>query len=335
MIGSASPSQRSRSGKPLPNAIPKASCSSSNHAAADAEDRPTAGDVVEGRRHLRGQGRLAERVGADHQADPDPLGRRAQAASVSQPSNIGPSGARRSGRGDPTSTACRSRAGRRAGRLPAGSASPCTGSSTGRTDPDVGHMAALHGGAVGIRSARPAGGASARDATWTPRSQPGVLDHERTLTWRMRLPVPSIRPSGFGQVHAVGELQVHVALCGMIANRKSRIDAPRPIASSPSAGSNVSTAPGNAVEHGHAERPGDVGDGRRGRIEMPVERERVLRARHRTTRLTSLPPPATTIRSGRPAVEDRADPLAGQDRRLDLGRSRRRPPRRPCRAACR
>ena len=33
MIGSASPSQRSRSGKPLPNSNPNASCSSPNHAA--------------------------------------------------------------------------------------------------------------------------------------------------------------------------------------------------------------------------------------------------------------------------------------------------------------
>ena len=32
MIGSASPSQRSRSGKPEPNSIPKSSCSSSNQA---------------------------------------------------------------------------------------------------------------------------------------------------------------------------------------------------------------------------------------------------------------------------------------------------------------
>ena len=42
--------------------------------ATDAEDRPAAGDVVERRRHLGGERRFAERVGADHQADPDPLG---------------------------------------------------------------------------------------------------------------------------------------------------------------------------------------------------------------------------------------------------------------------
>src|SRR6478736_6521425 len=42
---------------------------------ADAEDRPPTRDVVEGRRHLCGQGRLAEWVGPYHQPDPDVLGR--------------------------------------------------------------------------------------------------------------------------------------------------------------------------------------------------------------------------------------------------------------------
>ena len=42
---------------------------------ADAEDRPAVGDVVKGRGHLRGEGRLAERIGPDHQADPDPFSR--------------------------------------------------------------------------------------------------------------------------------------------------------------------------------------------------------------------------------------------------------------------
>ena len=73
MIGSASPSQRSRSGNPSPNARPYASCSVLEPGAADAEDRASAGDVVEGRRHLRGERRLAERVRPDHQSDPDPL----------------------------------------------------------------------------------------------------------------------------------------------------------------------------------------------------------------------------------------------------------------------
>ena len=41
--------------------------------AADPEDRAAAADVVERRRHLRGERRRAERVGAHHQADPDLL----------------------------------------------------------------------------------------------------------------------------------------------------------------------------------------------------------------------------------------------------------------------
>ena len=42
---------------------------------ADAQDRPTAGDVVESGGHLRGQGRLPERVCSDHQPDPHMLRR--------------------------------------------------------------------------------------------------------------------------------------------------------------------------------------------------------------------------------------------------------------------
>ena len=46
---------------------------------------------------------------------------------------------------------------------------------------------------------------SARPSASQPRPASST---ERTFTWRMRLPVPSIRPSVFGQVSAVGELEV-------------------------------------------------------------------------------------------------------------------------------
>ena len=42
---------------------------------AHAHDRPAAADVVDGRHRLHRQPRVAERVGADEQAEPDPLGR--------------------------------------------------------------------------------------------------------------------------------------------------------------------------------------------------------------------------------------------------------------------
>src|SRR4029079_8720463 len=41
-------------------------------AAADAEDRPSATDVVDGRRHLRDESRVAERVRAHEMTDPRP-----------------------------------------------------------------------------------------------------------------------------------------------------------------------------------------------------------------------------------------------------------------------
>ena len=54
-------------------------------AAAEAEDEPAAGQVVDRRGELGGQARVAERVGADEQAEPDALGdgRRARTASPS------------------------------------------------------------------------------------------------------------------------------------------------------------------------------------------------------------------------------------------------------------
>ena len=95
-------------------------CSVSNQAAADAEDRPAVRDVVEGRRHLGGERRLAERVRPDHQPDPDLLGRlrpggERQPALEDRPVVD----CRRSDRGGPTSTACRSPS--RSARSPASS----------------------------------------------------------------------------------------------------------------------------------------------------------------------------------------------------------------------
>ena len=90
MIGSASPSQRSRSGNPEPNSSPKSSCSSSNHAPPMPRiARPLLmwSSVV---------AILAARVGSRNVFAPtiSPIRIRsvawAQAASVSQPSKIGP-----------------------------------------------------------------------------------------------------------------------------------------------------------------------------------------------------------------------------------------------------
>ena len=55
MIGSASPSQRSRSGGPDPEREPERRVLLLEPGRADAEDGPAAGDVVERRGHLRGQ----------------------------------------------------------------------------------------------------------------------------------------------------------------------------------------------------------------------------------------------------------------------------------------
>ena len=90
MIGSASPSQRSRSGKPLPNSSPNASCSSSNQAAP----MPRIARPLE--MWSRVVAIFAVRAGSRNVLAPTirPIRIRsvacAQAASVSQPSNIGP-----------------------------------------------------------------------------------------------------------------------------------------------------------------------------------------------------------------------------------------------------
>lgn len=61
-------------GRPAPELVPIRPVLSLEPGAAHAQDRPTAGDVIDGGRHLCRQRRLAERVGADHHADPDPIG---------------------------------------------------------------------------------------------------------------------------------------------------------------------------------------------------------------------------------------------------------------------
>ena len=52
--------------------------------AADPEDRPAVADVIEGRRQLGGEARVPERVGPDHQAEPDP-GRQRRPRGQGQP----------------------------------------------------------------------------------------------------------------------------------------------------------------------------------------------------------------------------------------------------------
>ena len=99
---------------------------------------------------------------------------------------------------------------------------------------------------------------------------------DRTLTWRTRLPVPSIRPSGFGRSAPSASCRFTWALCGMIANEKSRIERPVPIASSPSAGVERLDAAGEAFEHDQAQRPRRLGDRRRAGLEIAIEGDRVV-----------------------------------------------------------
>ena len=63
------PSQSSRCPKPEPKSNPNSWCSSLEPGAADAEDGPPAADVVDGDHRLGHEGRVAERVGADEQAE--------------------------------------------------------------------------------------------------------------------------------------------------------------------------------------------------------------------------------------------------------------------------
>ena len=70
MIATDSASRSSRSPNPLPKSSPNAACSSLEPAAAEPEDRPAAADLVDGRRELRGQARVAERVRRDEEAEP-------------------------------------------------------------------------------------------------------------------------------------------------------------------------------------------------------------------------------------------------------------------------
>ena len=92
-----------------------------------------AAHVVERGDHLHDEGRVAERVRADHQAEPHVLGVLGPARRASgTPRTSARRGRRRSGRGGPRSTASRSRAGRRARRSRAATASRCTAARRGR-----------------------------------------------------------------------------------------------------------------------------------------------------------------------------------------------------------
>ena len=72
ITSTASSSQSRRSPKPEPKSSPKAACSRSNQAPPMPEDGPPVAHVVERRGHLRGEGRVSERVRPDHQAERDP-----------------------------------------------------------------------------------------------------------------------------------------------------------------------------------------------------------------------------------------------------------------------
>src|SRR5580765_8066149 len=68
----------------------------------------------------------------------------------------------------------------------------------------------------------------------------------RILTCRMRLPVPSIRPSGFGRSAPAASWRFTWDVCGMIANNMSRVVGPVPKASSRSGRSTIWMAAGIA-----------------------------------------------------------------------------------------
>ena len=123
------------------------------------------------------------------------------------------------------------------------------------------------------------------------------------------------------QVGAVGQLQVHV--------RRVRDDGEAEVAHRPARPDREEAVGrverldgiGKAGQDGRPERTGGVRD--RGLLlgQVAVERQRVRRlpGAHRMTRLTSLPPPATTIRSGARPSRIVADPLTREHRRLDVG----------------
>ena len=90
MIGTASASQRSRSPGDDPNSMPEPVVLGLEPGAADAEHRPAAADVVE-RRHLARDDRRRRNVFAPTMSPTVTFSvASAQAASVSQPSKIGP-----------------------------------------------------------------------------------------------------------------------------------------------------------------------------------------------------------------------------------------------------
>ena len=74
MSPTASSSRSSRSPKPRAEVEPEGVVLALEPAAAETEDEPAARQVVDGRRELGGQPRVAERVGADEQAEPDAAG---------------------------------------------------------------------------------------------------------------------------------------------------------------------------------------------------------------------------------------------------------------------
>ena len=157
--------------------------------AAEAEDRPAAGDVVERRGELGHEPRVAERVGADEQADLRLLRRHRRRASGSpSPRRSAGTGRRRSRTGGPTPRGGRSRAGRRGGRNRGRTASRWPGSRGGRRA--SGHACA-HGR---MRSGPARAGASVRRGA--SRDRPRSASGPRPRRWprARRPPSPSTPP---------------------------------------------------------------------------------------------------------------------------------------------
>ena len=139
------------------------------HAPPMPRDRAAAAGVVDRRQHLRDDARVAERVRADEQAEPDVRRdlRPRREASCS-PRRWAGTGRRRSRTGGPRPTGCRSRARRRGARPPRTPASPSPGSRAGCrawwSSGTVARRARVACGAVGAarRQRRADGGPPAR-----------------------------------------------------------------------------------------------------------------------------------------------------------------------------
>ena len=133
MSATASSSRSSRSPKPAPKSIPNASCSRSNQPPPRPRIARPPRQVVEGRRELRGQPRVAERVGGDEQAEPDAPGHRRERRERRPALELaGRAGRPRRPAGDRRPRASPSRPPRRRGTASRSSGQPSAGSRTPR-----------------------------------------------------------------------------------------------------------------------------------------------------------------------------------------------------------